>query len=132
MLTMTRTPLTQMPYTPTVTVEGRSYYLDDFNDMDRLALAHIRRSVEGELHEIMAQLEAEEIDPVRDNDWLIRATRAKRAFTRALRHIDATIEIRKLEHQGSMLQQFINLAEQELPSETFKSLLRKAHNQANK
>lgn len=132
MLTLSRVPLKTMSFVPTVTVDGRTYSIDEFNDMSRLDLSHIRRSVEGQLHDIVAQLEAEELNPTRDEEWLIRATRAKRAFLRALNHIDATIDIRKQEHQQLLLQHFINVCEQELPPATFKRLLKAAHIAANK
>lgn len=114
-----------MAFIPTVRIQERVYALDEFNDMDRLTLVRLRREVEGDLHEICAQIEAEELSPqhAHDRDWLLRASRAKRAYTRALRHIDATIEIRKLEHQQSLLQHFINIAQEELPPEVFRQIL---------
>lgn len=133
MLTLTKQQFDRpVTYIPTVTLQGRTIPLHDFDEMDRLELTYFRRAVEGELHDIISQLEAEELAPSRDEEWLIRATRAKRAYTRALHHIDATIEIRKLEHQRTLLQHFINTAEKELPPSTFKRLLKQAHILANK
>ena len=115
----------RMAFIPTVRVGERVYTLDEFNEMERLDLLRVRRDVEGDLHEICAQIEAEELSPqhASDTDWLLRASRAKRAYTRALRHIDATLEIRKIEHQHSLLQTFINIAQEELPPDVFRELL---------
>lgn len=115
-------------HTPTVRINGRTYPLEDFNEMDRLELLKLRRDVEGELHEICAQIEAEELAPQHDEAWLVRVSRAKRAYTRALRHLEGTLEIRKVEHQRSLLNNFMSIAREDLPPEVFSRIYSAAQN----
>lgn len=110
-------------FIPTVRIDGRTFRLEEFDEMSRVQLLEMRRAVEGEMHEVTAQLELEALNPSRDPEWVLRATRAKRAYTRALRHIEGTIEIRKQQAHESFMTAFVQAAQAHLPEAVFEELV---------
>lgn len=110
-------------FVPTVRIDGRTYKLEEFDALSRIELLEMRRAIEGEMHEITAQMELEKLNPSRDSEWLLRVTRAKRAYTRALRHIEGTIEIRKQQAHESFMTAFVQAAQAHLPEAVFEELV---------